>query len=500
MKFVKIMLSEALKSQLITWGIFNEDEPNAFKLVVGSLFILHLLEKLPEFVTKINAFVKSQKVKPPRNGTKFDSQASDKESKQSSIEFHYHANHEDPLIESLLEYICKQDETVFLRYSNNYKPSNENTFSLNYKDVFCKIKTMDYTTDGKLILFVFDIFSSSLKLKELHEWIGDIKNLYEINKKNQLGNKKYFFKEFPLPPMKDNQGNYIWNSANPKLKFTMTEFSTNKNLTNIFGEHIEEIKQRVDLFMNHPEWYQSKGIPRTLGLLLYGPPGSGKTSTIKAIANDTDKHIIRTALSDYTTKEQLNNLFFSETIEVHSEGRSHFYKIPLNQRMYVFEDVDCLGNIVQNRETRFNQPELSPLMDSNGNHIEYIQQLPTFDDSKSSPAIDLNYLLNLFDGILETPERLLIMSSNHPNVLDPALIRPGRIDINVEFSSLTDIHLKEMFDFFYKDVESYDSEKYQFDPELFNKKLLPARVTQILGTYYKDPQSAYKELESLIKI
>lgn len=476
------MIAEVLKCQLLAWGMLS-NEASALSIVVSSLLAFNMIEKIP-MISLHSLFSNKKPV--------IKEEDQDKDLKKSSIEFHYYAHKEDILIESILEYICKQDQTKFLRYSNNYKPSNKETFSLNYKDIQCQIKTMEYTTDGKVSSFIFEIFSPTINLEELHHWIDKIKTLYEINKKNQLGNKKYYFKEFPNPPLTDNTGNYIWTSAASKLKFTMTEFSTNKNLSNVFGENIDEIKKRIDLFMNHPEWYAEKGIPRTLGLLFHGIPGTGKTSTIKAIAKSTNKHIIQVSLAKYTTQNQLNNLFFSETIEVHSEGQSHFYKIPLNQRLYVFEDIDCLSEIVQSRTNTVDYNPISqqqPLLDSMGSPIIPLSRNHHQQDSESI-AINLNYLLNLLDGILETPERLLVMTTNHTHKLDSALIRPGRIDLDVEFTRLSSKDLKTMFDFFYS---THDTTTYWFD-DSFNKALTPAEVTQILGTFYNDPNLAYERL------
>ena len=76
----------------------------------------------------------------------------------------------------------------------------------------------------------------------------------------------------------------------------MKEFVTNRTFDNVVGNESKSIRKRVNFFKNNKKWYDDKGIPYTLGLLLSGPPGGGKTSTIKCVAN-TDIQTISTVRS-----------------------------------------------------------------------------------------------------------------------------------------------------------------------------------------------------------
>jgi len=97
-------------------------------------------------------------------------------------------------------------------------------------------------------------------------------------------------------------------------------------------------------------------------------------------------------------------------------GQNEKYNIPLDQRIYVLEDIDCQGDLVLDRNLtriRTNKKDIS-----------------------GSEKMDMSFLLNLLDGVLETPGRIIIMTSNYPDLLDKALIRPGRIDIISKFQKL----------------------------------------------------------------
>jgi hypothetical protein len=76
--------------------------------------------------------------------------------------------------------------------------------------------------------------------------------------------------------------------------------------------------------------------------------------------------------------------------------------------------------------------------------------------SKSSIILEnipLSFILNLLDGVLETPNRILIITSNYPKRLDKALVRPGRIDINIEFTNASLKMIESMLCHFYNKTQ-----------------------------------------------
>ena len=73
-------------------------------------------------------------------------------------------------------------------------------------------------------------------------------------------------------------------------------------------------------------------------------------------------------------------------------------------------------------------------------------------DKNKDDKITLSFILNIIDGIRETPGRILIITSNDYNSLDPALIRPGRIDLTLELKNASIDVIKEMYTHYYKDL------------------------------------------------
>ena len=318
--------------------------------------------------------------------------------------------------------------------------------------------------------------------------------------------------------MKNSQNITKFSTAPHELTFTMTQFNTNKSLKNVFGDHLKLIKERMDLFCNNPEWYTEKGIPYTLGILLHGPPGTGKTSIIKAIAKDTNRHIFNIKLHADTTKSQLRNLFFNEDVKVIKNGKSEIYNIPLNERIYVLEDVDCDNEILLDREfktkTEANKTCFTDYENSfearydqyNSGRDNYAQFVCNEKDNKgrekckypldiqedTSEKLTLSFILNILDGILETPGRILVMTSNYPEKLDKALIRPGRIDINLRVGYCDIAMIKEIYKFFY-------NKEIDLDYIVLKNDITPAQLNKILLDNFNNSDEAAVEIINFIK-
>lgn len=317
-------------------------------------------------------------------------------------------------------------------------------------------------------IIILELYSFNKNVKELNEFLDNIEKNYLIKIKNKLGNKIFYFNMIDLPNQNqqrlDLTGKPVKDFAvlPPFLTFSIKPFETNRKFGNLFGEEIDIIKKRVNFFTANKYWYDTKGIPYTLGLLLSGNPGTGKTSVIKCLANETNRHIININFNNTISKQQLENLFFNEILQVYdtTTNKMESVIIPLSSRIYVIEDIDCQNDIVLERKIK-NSKEYIELEKIKQNNSE-IKEI------NIEKKIDLSFLLNLMDGIKETPGRIIIMTANHPDILDEALIRPGRIDIIANFGCCTHKTIIEMIEYF------YDSKI----PELYLQKIkeLPERV------------------------
>jgi hypothetical protein len=333
--------------------------------------------------------------------------------------------------------------------------------------------------EGNLEGLKFKLFCFTHETSFLQTYVETCNTDYERHMLNKLGSHKYFFNMVVGTKTKGSMQNPLPTSH---IVFTKHKFQTSRTFDNVFFEQSDIVKNHTKFFLDRKDWYEKKGIPHTLGFMFHGEPGCGKTSTIKAIANVGKRHIINIHLSEIKSKEQLSHLFFNDEIHVLDNQKTERYTIPVNERMYVIEDIDAMGDAVLRREWKKPEPvKKEPFLDAFGNIIEEPEKNP----------IDLSFLLNLLDGTLESCGRIIAISTNFPERIDRALIRPGRIDMIIQFKKCSLKILKEMITSFYE-IEIED-----LTDITLNEKWSPAEVNQILFRNFTSMENAILELRTL---
>lgn len=393
------------------------------------------------------------------------------------------------LFDAVLSYVSELPQTKYVKRTTTgvFMMATDDEIEIS-SHIFVK-KLSEKMTDDKIVKIFVDVYSYTYDLTTLRKYLDDLEDKYKMALSNQLGKNIFYFDEIPvnLPMGFDKKPDLT--KAPTRLTFSKYVLHTNKSLKNIYGDSVKVVRKRVDFFINNKRWYEEKGVPYTLGLLLHGVPGAGKTSCIKSIAKDTNRHILNIRLSPSTTVTQLNNLFYSPQVSVINQGETKVFDIPIDKRILVLEDVDCLSDVVLDRKHVKEETEEKAVekKDGSGHPLGLSSQMPM--GLHTNEALNLSTLLNILDGVLEQPGRIIIMTSNHPEKLDKALIRPGRIDVIVHFNYCKKHEIAEI-------VQAFTNHKMS-DAELqrvIEDHFTPAEVTQIIFENFDDIQAAIQNL------
>lgn len=317
-------------------------------------------------------------------------------------------------------------------------------------------------------------FFGKNKVDEIIEYIDTLTVAFKA-KKEEINNKEIFICKFPK------------NRHSPKgiseLDFAKRiPFNSCKTFDNLFFEGKDELLHRLDMFKNRGK-YKSLGLPETLGLLLFGEPGTGKTSAIKAIANYMKMSLVIVPMNIIKTRSMLEDLFYDDNI----------LSIKNDRRIYVFEEIDCNGweGIVRDRRyvNKDSKQEVTHEMNTLDKLADKINGFDSKKKEDDSDKLTLGAILEVIDGLVETPGRMIIMTTNHREFLDSALIRPGRIDMEIEFKKLRRGHIQQIYEKWYK--MSMDLSVANQIPDY---KFTQAEVSQLLFKHEKHPGGFVKEI------
>ncbi|KAK2841587.1 hypothetical protein FQN49_006106, partial [Arthroderma sp. PD_2] len=269
-----------------------------------------------------------------------------------------------------------------------------------------------------------------------------------------LGRNTEFLREL----IREAQLSYLKRDVDKTIiyRWTKPDHSSSPSWTRCMARHPRPLssvvldQEQKDAFLDdvkdylHPftkRWYSNRGIPYRRGYLFYGPPGCGKTSLCFAVAGLLGLKIYVANLSSpYLTEEGLASLFAT-----------------LPRRCIVLlEDIDTAGitksrlQVPASASISASSPSSTPQSASTPAQLKAKSERPSHQASSASdddddgenaggsvgqdptPAlqgISLSALLNTIDGVASSEGRILVMTTNHAENLDPALLRPGRVDL-----------------------------------------------------------------------
>jgi chaperone BCS1 len=189
----------------------------------------------------------------------------------------------------------------------------------------------------------------------------------------------------------------------------------------------ERLVEDIEKFRASRQRYRRLGVPYHRGYLLHGPPGTGKTSLVSGLGAKFGMSVYAvnlTEFNDRTLKSAINN-------------------VPQNS-VILFEDIDCMKS--GNRRSEQSDRDRTS---SSGSHEK--------DDPADRFGVSLSGLLSVLDGFHAPENVLFVMTTNHIESLDPALLRPGRIDYKLFLGKAVDAQKIELYRRFFPEATELEA-------------------------------------------
>ncbi|KAL5631287.1 hypothetical protein ACGC1H_006967 [Rhizoctonia solani] len=289
-----------------------------------------------------------------------------------------------------------------------FMPTLDTTHTIYYKGHWLRV-CRSRQTNGDEMLSISVVARSNNILKQL---VLEAKKEYERDAEHRV---QIFFA--------DSHGSWRWTDSRQKRPMSSIVLAPGVK---------EMLLSDTRDFLKSEKWYADRGIPFRRGYLLHGVPGSGKSSLIHAIAGEL-------ALDIYVVS--LSSSWINDATLTALMGR-----VPA-RCIVLLEDLDAAFTRSTSRDTQSTGAPTNDKKDENKDNNDSNNK----DEKKQEDVntLSLSGLLNALDGVAASEGRILFATTNHLERLDPALSRPGRMDVWIEFKNATKWQCEQLFNNFF---------------------------------------------------
>ncbi|PIL36297.1 transporter [Ganoderma sinense ZZ0214-1] len=318
-----------------------------------------------------------------------------------------------------------------------FQPTANTTHTIYYRGHWLRVKRWRKSDTGSEVISVSVVARNNSILKQL---VLQAKKEYEAEAVHRI--QIYFA---------DSHGCWRWTDS--RHKRPMSSIVLNPGVKEMLLADTKD-------FLKSEKWYADRGIPFRRGYLLYGVPGSGKSSLIHAIAGELMLDIYVVSLSSSwindSTLTTLMGRVPARCIVLLEDLDAAFTRS-------TSRDASATGNPEGKSEEKAAEQTTSSSPSRRTRQKEQISDVNT---------LTLSGLLNALDGVAASEGRLLFATTNHLERLDPALSRPGRMDVWIEFKNASKWQAEQLFRNFFPSADE-DNELIEGDFDSIELPMTP---------------------------
>ena len=320
-------------------------------------------------------------------------------------------------------------------------------------------------------------------------------------------------------------------------------FNHRVTFNSLFFNEKEKVINIITRFKNNKLYPSHIPYENKLGFLLHGPPGTGKTSFVLALANFLEYSIYNLDLMRIKTVSDLRNIF-SENVRQKKNFIYFIDEIDCIQDVIAKRvDIDSISNIKSNvldnknkdkdkvtdteqliqtdkngktilnkniriskKNDEIKDDEYQRLMDLYINTVEPEQKKMILEEinqykKQNMDKLNLGGLLQLLDGIESAEGRIIVACTNHPERIDPALIRPGRLGIQINLRECSKKMTIQILEYYFKLNERQVNELYK--EQINEYEITPAQLIQNIQLFMDNNYDNYKtkiQTKQLVKL